>query len=145
MRYLVKLICLIFIFSFLFSCTKRKLNRSTTTSQEYAVAEILFSDIYKIIEETIKIEGLEKTYFAASDFYNNCASISVNPSFPDTSFPKTITIDYGNINCTDLNGINRRGKIIAIFSNSFRIILAPLKAGRKNLLLNLERTTTIAS
>jgi len=102
------------------SCKKRKLNRSTVTSQDNAIAEMAFNDIQAVTEDAAKDNDLEKSSSGLSDIYNSCATVTVSPAFPDTTFPKTLTIDFGSTNCTDSYGVNRRGKIIATATGYYR-------------------------
>ncbi|CAG5080327.1 hypothetical protein [Parvicella tangerina] len=109
-------------FSLVFStsCRKRKENRSTTTSQDQAAAEAGFDDVFKVTESAIKDNDLEKSGNAFASIYGNCATVSINPPLPDTTFPKTITIDFGSTNCEDSYGVNRRGQIIAVITGKYR-------------------------
>jgi hypothetical protein len=76
-----------------------------------------FNDIFKVTKSVIISEDLEKTNNA---FTSSCANIVVSPALPDSSFPKTITIDFGTHNCTDIYGITRRGKLIVNCSGRYR-------------------------
>ena len=106
----------IILFIFI-SCQKNKLNRSTTSSQDNTIAVIAFNDLLKVTEDVIINEELEKS---SNSILNNCAAITIHPSLPDTSFPKTITIDFGPVNCTDVFGVDRRGKLIVIMDGRYR-------------------------
>jgi hypothetical protein len=102
------------------SCRKRKLNKSTVTSQDNAIAEMVFNDAFKVTEDAMKENGLEKTGLALSSIYNACATVSLTPPLGDTTFPKTLTIDFGTVNCEDAYGIERRGKVIATTTGYYR-------------------------
>ena len=102
------------------SCKKRKLNKSTITSQDNAIAEMVFNDAFKVTEDAMKENGLEKSGLALSSAYNACAAVSLTPPFGDTTFPKTLTIDFGTINCEDAYGVERRGKVIATTTGYYR-------------------------
>ena len=112
-----KYILLNIIFFISISCQKLKFNRSTTSSQDNAIAEMSFNDIFKIIEDVIINEGLEKN---STSILNTCANVTVSPSLPDSSFPKTITIDFGTQNCTDNYGIKRRGMLLVNCTGKYR-------------------------
>ena len=47
-------------------------------------------------------------------------AITITPAPPDTTFPKTMTIDFGTDGIVGLDGLNRKGKIIAEFSGHWR-------------------------
>ncbi len=102
------------------SCKKRKLNKSTVTSQDNAIAEMVFNDAFKVTEDAMKENGLEKSGLALSSIYNACATVSLTPPLGDTTFPKTLTIDFGTVNCADAYGIERRGKVIATTTGYYR-------------------------
>jgi len=102
------------------SCKKRRLNRSTVTSQDNAIAEMAFNDAFKVTEDAMKENGLEKSGASLSSIYNNCATVTLNPPVGDTTFPKTLTIDFGSTNCTDAYGVARRGKVIATTTGYYR-------------------------
>lgn len=102
------------------SCKKGKLNRSTTTSQDNAIAEMAFNDVFKVTEDAIKEEGLEKSSEGLSSFFNQCATVTLSTPVTDTTFPKTLTVDFGTSNCADAAGVNRRGKIIATTTGLYR-------------------------
>jgi hypothetical protein len=104
----------------LHSCKKRRANRSTITSQDNAAAEAAFNDVFKITEDALKDNDLEKSAISLKSIGANCATVSVNPPFPDTTFPKTVTIDFGATNCTDAYGVNRRGVITAVITGKYR-------------------------
>jgi len=132
MRNATPIIFLIVMVNLLFStsCEKRKLNRQTTTSEDNALAENLFDDIYKNISEVAEEENLDGTgKMGATNFTfgSNCAIISINPPAWDTNgvwntaFPKTLTIDFGTVNCTGNDGRKRRGKIISVITGKYNV------------------------
>ena len=112
-----KYILLNIIFFIFISCQKNKLNRTTTSSQDNTTALIAFNDLLKVSEDVIINEDLEKS---SNTILNNCANITIHPSLPDTTFPKTITIDFGTENCSDIYGVNRRGKVIVLMNGRYR-------------------------
>lgn len=128
------------------SCRKRRENRSTTTSQDQAAAEAGFDDVYKVTESAIKDNDLEKSSSNFASIYGNCATVTINPPLPDTTFPKTITIDFGSTNCEDAYGVNRRGQIIATITGKYRDSLTTITVTPQNYYLNdnkIEGTKTV--
>ncbi len=92
------------------SCKKRKLNRDTTTSIDISIIEGGFNDVQKVSEDAIKEESLEgKANGGFRDIYGS-PTITVTPAWPDTTFPKDITIDFGT-GTTDWLGRTRKGII----------------------------------
>lgn len=128
----------IIAFSVVFStsCRKRRDNRSTTTSQDQAAAEAGFDDIFKVTESAIKDNDLEKAGNTFSSIYGNCATVTINPPLPDTTFPKTITIDFGTTNCEDSYGVNRRGVITAVITGKYRDVGTSITINPQNYYLN---------
>ncbi len=104
------------------SCKKRKANRSTITSQDNAAAEAAFNDVFKITEDALKDNDLEKSNVSLRSIGANCATVTINPPLPDTTFPKTVTIDFGTTNCIDSYGVNRRGVITAVITGKYRTV-----------------------
>ncbi|MDQ3049049.1 MAG: hypothetical protein M3R27_15980, partial [Bacteroidota bacterium] len=47
-----------------------------------------------------------------------CATASITP-FDSITWPKTVVIDFGTVNCTGSDGNNRRGIITAVFSGPY--------------------------
>ena len=81
----------------------------------------MFDDMFKSVEES-QDEGLEgdgKT-FSTDHTWADCASVTISPAWPDQTFPKTLTIDFGTVNCTGDDGRARRGKIIAVYTGRYR-------------------------
>lgn len=128
------------------SCSKRRENKSTTTSQDQANAEASFDDVFKVTESAIKDNDLEKAGSAFASIYGNCATITINPPLPDTTFPKTITIDFGPTNCEDAYGVNRRGMITAVITGKYRDVGSTITVTTQNYFLNdnkIEGTKTV--
>lgn len=141
----------IFLLVFAFclqSCSKRKANRSTVTSQDFAMMENSFNDIFKVTEDALKDNDLEKSSSGLSAFGSLCATVTVSPAFPDTTFPKTVTIDFGSTNCTDNYGTNRRGIITATVSGYYRTPGTVISVTTQNFYHNdnkVEGTKTITN
>jgi hypothetical protein len=128
------------------SCRKRSNNRSTTTSQDHSNAEAGFDDIFRVTESAIKDNDLEKGGSAFASIYGNCATITVTPPLPDTTFPKTITIDFGDTNCEDAYGVNRRGVITAVITGKYRDVGTVITVTTQDYYLNdnkIEGTKTV--
>lgn len=113
-----------FVFGFILvnnSCTKSKLNRDTTSSEDNSKAEALYNDVFNEIDKNASTHTDGKT--ASNTSYakaaaDSCATITVVTT--NGSFPKTMTIDYGTTYCTGPDGKERKGKIIAELSGKYR-------------------------
>jgi len=103
------------------SCEKEKNNYSILSAQDNAFANNIFDDVYSQVDEASK--STDSELFDSSSFKmtdtGGCVTISITP-FDISTWPKYLTIDYGNSNClcTDLN--YRRGKIVAELSDRYR-------------------------
>lgn len=121
-----KLINLLATFTFLIvllhSCKKdEKVDNQTTSTQDNSIAQNLFQDIKKVVEEAANDEGASNTNKKAGYTFGNCATVSITPAWTDTAtWPKVMTIDFGSTNCTDNYGTNRRGKLIVTLSDKYK-------------------------
>ncbi|MBL4655072.1 MAG: hypothetical protein JKY33_04545 [Bacteroidia bacterium] len=119
----------IFFTSILFyACEKEEQDDNSSTDTETSAAadnstaENYFSDIFSMVDDAAKTdEGTGKTgrvhRFGRDTL---CATVTVDPAFPDTTFPKTITIDFGDSNCVGSDGRTRRGQILASLTGRYR-------------------------
>lgn len=122
MNYTKKVALLTLIGFIFFSCEKdEKVDNQTTSSQDNSIAQNLFKDIKKVVEEAVDDEGASDTNKKAGYSFGNCATVSILPAWTDTAtWPKVMTIDFGTTNCTDSYGINRRGKLIVTLTDRYR-------------------------
>jgi hypothetical protein len=77
--------------------------------------ETAFSGIENVVADVANKESDSATYTNG-----NCATISVTPDWASNTFPKTITVDFGDTNCLGIDGNYRRGKIIIELSGKYR-------------------------
>jgi hypothetical protein len=146
-KHLALVFCIVLIVPISSSCKKRKAERSTITSEDMALAEAGFGDIAKVVEDASKESDLEGNRIV-SDILSGCATINVTPAWPDPSFPKTVTIDFGNVNCTDNYGVKRRGQITAVFSGMYRDSATVITITPQNYFINdykVEGTKTVTN
>lgn len=148
-RFIPSLIIVLLLFSgsvIIYSCTKFKENRTTTTSADENLSEIAFNDIYKIVNETAVDESSNKSTNVYS--FGNCATVTVDPAWPDSTFPKTVTIDFGTTNCTGYDGRNRRGVIKYNISDRYRNIGCVISVSPQDFYINdykVEGSKTITN
>ncbi len=101
------------------SCRKRRLNRDTTTAIDVSMIEGGFNDVQKVSEDAMKEENLEgKSESGFKDIYGD-PDVTVSPAWPDTTWPKTITIDFG-AGTTDWLGRTRKGVITITATGKYR-------------------------
>ncbi|MBL7922608.1 MAG: hypothetical protein JNL88_00265 [Bacteroidia bacterium] len=99
------------------ACKKEKeeIDTDTTSVAEYALADASFNDVASIADEAY--DGSLESYRGISDrVMTTCASIS----FDTLSMPKSLTIDFGSVDCLCGDGNYRRGKIIVSWTGPYR-------------------------
>jgi hypothetical protein len=115
-RKIVVSISLAFTFGLLFvGCRKNDRDKDTDTSasRDNAIAENSFAGIFKSIGEFS--DSLSQLRISS------CATYSISPSIVDTTtWPKTLTINFGTTNCACADGNLRRGVITAVFTGQYR-------------------------
>jgi hypothetical protein len=93
------------------SCRKSQRDSDTETqsTSDQALAEFIFNDVYKQV-------------FIANNYDTTLTSLACDtsyftPAFPDSTFPKTLTIRFDTVNgCTGSDGITRKGTITAVIT-----------------------------
>ncbi len=111
---------LTFGFFFLSSCKKDKIDTDTTSSEDNSLAENMFEDVSKVVNETLNTNDLNGTKsYVYHNNYGDCATVTIDPAGRGV-FPKTITIDFGDTNCIGDDGVSRRGKIITTITDYYR-------------------------
>lgn len=116
----LKLFAIIIVATFIGSCEKIEDGKEDVYSaEESTTALILFSDIFVQADIAAKMvsepSALKSNIFAMD---GGCGIITIEPL--GSEFPKTITIDYGEENCTGVDQRERRGQIVATISNWYR-------------------------
>jgi hypothetical protein len=94
------------------SCTKKR-DKVEQTAKDYGIAEIIFNDIVNQVDKAIKM-----TFSGNKNNNNSCPLITLTPTVPEATFPKTVTIDFGS-GCTGPNGVIRAGIITATISGKY--------------------------
>jgi hypothetical protein len=118
----------------IFSSCEKTEEESTLASENHLLAEQIFNDVGRIVEEGFLSNGINKS----------CASYQLTDA--DTSDVDTLTIDFGTNNCLH-NGKLRRGKMFITYTNKYRDSLAIMtttfdKYYINNNLVEGERVTT---
>lgn len=122
--YFLSTILIIVVISFQ-ACKKdeeeEKVDNQTTSSADNAIAQNIFQDIKKVVEEAASDEGASSTNKKNGYSFGNCAIVSINPAWTDTAtWPKVMTIDFGTTNCADSYGNNRRGILLVTMTGRYR-------------------------
>lgn len=97
---------------FLSSCKKEE--TSIISAKDNAIIEMALGDIFKNADITIKQENLTGRLESSA-----CATVTVAP-YDTITYPKTVTIDFGPVNCLGLDDRYRRGKIIIQLSGKYK-------------------------
>lgn len=127
------------------SCKKRRLNRDTTTSIDASIIEGAFNDIQKIAEYGVKEQDLGGRSGFRSIYGN--PTIALNPAWPDTTFPKVLTIDFGS-GTTDNFGVTRKGLLTITCTGLYRDSAASFSMVPANYHVNeykIEGTKTVVN
>lgn len=128
----MKLVVFCLLIGISLGCRKAKLNRATTTSEDNALSETLFEDVYNQIDEALSSEeGVNKM---EDGLAGGCATVSI--SALDTVYPKTVTIDFGTSNCEGNDGRTRRGKIIVNITGPYRTVGTKITTTFENYFVN---------
>lgn len=93
------------------SCRKttRDNDKETTSVSDQGLAEFVFNDVYKQVY--LSLAG--DTNIVVS----TCDTSYLYPAYPDSTYPKTLTIRFDTINsCAGADGITRKGTIKAILT-----------------------------
>ncbi len=110
----------LFTFSHI-SCQKAKEEANgILTAEESATASTLFDDIFRQVDNAAKMvsepASLKSNVFGIGD--GGCGTITIEPL--GLTFPKTITIDFGDTNCKGIDQRDRRGIITAVITDWYR-------------------------
>jgi len=108
--------------AFLSSCNKDDNNNQNNyrSAIDNATAENMFNDLYKQASDAVlaaqdSAEG-NKTMLQS---LSSCATLTITP-FDLTTFPKTITLDFGSVNCLGTDGRYRRGVVEMTITGWYR-------------------------
>lgn len=95
------------------SCNIKK---KDTFDSDAGVSHSATDNIFKDVSKVINAAADENNLNGKTDgTYDLCATVTVTP--PDlTTFPKTVTVDFGSLGCTDQYGVTRKGKLTAVFT-----------------------------
>lgn len=97
------------------SCGDRGENNETVSTEDNSLSEAMWEDVGDQAENSAYIAERDSTDI---DEWGNCATITFDTT--PGIFPNTITLDFGETNCTGRDGRERRGKIIYTITAPFR-------------------------
>jgi hypothetical protein len=91
-------------------------NEEILTVQDNANAEKTFNDVSDIADQAYNSFQATKSTTTDGDIIGECAVVSLDT----ITFPRTLTIDFGDTNCLCADGRYRRGKILVSFTSHYR-------------------------
>ncbi len=95
-----------------------------TVAEDDALADALFSDIWEAVDQAVQIvdDQLYNARLKSQEVVtDSCPAITVD--HPDTiTWPKVITIDYGDTDCVGFYGNTRRGRIVITITGRYRMV-----------------------
>lgn len=99
------------------SCNLKKKNTFDSDSGvSYSTVDNLFKDINKTITAAADENNLSGKTNENGGITDLCASVTLSPN-DFVTFPKTVTVDFGTLGCTDQNGVTRKGVVTAVFTD----------------------------
>lgn len=109
------------------SCKKRRLNRETTTAQDFTKATTLFDDVFNVVdrhddtENDIEDEsrsGLNDTCYT----HPNYSCLTICKEYIDVdNWEWEFTLDFGTDGCVTADGRSRKGKVTAYRIGRYRL------------------------
>lgn len=116
---------------FLTSCRKDKeeepvIDLDYTSASDNARAEDLFSDMLAQVDKAVDANGLRDL-------------CDPTVTFDTTSTPRSITLDFGTVNCTASNGRLRRGRILVSYTGRYRDVGTVITITPDNYYVNNNR------
>lgn len=98
---------------------KKLVHQNIQAASNSSVAIAAFNDVFEQLNAAVSSEmALDEMTEPSWDLSGTlCATVTLEPL--GTSFPKTLTIDYGS-GCIGPDGVTRTGKIVATISGNFR-------------------------
>lgn len=137
---------------FIYSCKKDEetvIDNSSISVRDNSMSENLFADIKRVVEEAANDEGQSARGEKSGSYsFGTCATVTINPAWVDTTWPKTMEIDFGTTNCTGIYGINRRGKLLVTLTDRYRNPGSILTVQPQNYYINdnkVEGTKTLTN
>ncbi|MCB9187039.1 MAG: hypothetical protein H6601_09870 [Flavobacteriales bacterium] len=112
-------IALVVATSVFISGCKKFVHQDIKAASNSSVAISTFNDVFEQLNSAVSYEvALSGMTNPSWNLHGTiCADVTLSPL--GTTFPKTLTIDYGT-GCIGSDGVSRSGKIMAIFSGDFR-------------------------
>jgi len=101
------------ILAFNTSCGKKNREDNKRSATDNALAEIVFNDITTQVDRYVKMTASQ-----SKEIMTTCPTVTLTPAYPDTTFPKTLKIDYGS-SCSGNYGVVRGGIVNVVMSGPY--------------------------
>ncbi len=99
------------------ACTKPKPKTfDADAGTSYTTVDNLFKDVNKTVNDAAAENSLNGKNEGIGGINAICANVTLSPN-DFTTFPKTVTVDFGNVGCTDQYGVTRKGVLTAVFTD----------------------------
>ncbi|MDP4588743.1 MAG: hypothetical protein NWR73_01260 [Flavobacteriales bacterium] len=106
----ITLLLTAFVVVFTFGCRKKDKDLSLFSARDSAFAELIFSDVQKVVEDVAKdTDGIRDRVLCIDEIVIDTLST-----------PRSILIDFGTDVCEDGNGVVRQGKIFTTYTGRLR-------------------------
>lgn len=130
------------------SCQKTA--QISDVSEDNALAEGNVDEAMQVVENGAKESDIEGSYKVGSFslLYGSGATITVTPAFPDSSFPKTMVLDFGTVGCVGNDGRVRKGIITVVMTDFYRNLGCEMSIQTDNYSVNdyqLDLTKTVTN
>ncbi len=96
-----------------------KVSADVNSSNDNSVAENMFADVFKVTDDALKSDSAtgKRSYTSIN---GGCPTVTIVPAWPDTTFPKTITIDFATGCTSTVDGRYRSGSIIVTLNAKYK-------------------------
>jgi hypothetical protein len=122
MRRIIPIFFVIIVLSAFFfgsACKKNDEDKDQTAAMDNSTAENAFNDVFKQVDDAARQTSEAGTQKVTQLDSTGCATVTITP-FDTVTWPKTLTIDFGDWYCLCSDGRYRKGKIIASLSGRYR-------------------------
>jgi len=129
------------------TCKNEKALVDAASINEIVLVETVYADISEQIE--VNIYNAEDILFnghktGQNNLKETCANLSIAP-FDTITWPKTITVDFGNSNCLGDDGRSRRGKVLISTTGRYHDSTTVLTVTFDNYYLNNNKVSGTAT
>lgn len=130
------------------ACKRDEKKDNYRSAKDNSTAENMFDDVFAQVKDgVVKAQDSVSGKKTQMTTLSLCATITISP-FDAVTFPKTIVVDFGTINCLGTDGRYRRGKININTTGWYRDSAAVITVTPENYYVNenkVQGTKTITN